>query len=195
MTDIVETGRPERRRPSRRTTWIVIALLVVALVVALPVAWHWWTHPDLLPDHSDSRSFWAPQPVHQAATAFLVMPAVAQGDPTSLTFHGASTLLAKNTARAKASFSVCDTAQQPDPDIRNWPVDQLIQVCSAQHALVDGTRLTYPDPHHLVLLTLTPTRPGVVRLTGVDVRYSLGLAHLFQHGTDHVGLDARLTAR
>ena len=71
----------------------------------------------------------------------------------------------------------------------------LVQICSAQRDLTDGTRLTYPNPHQLVLISLTPTSPGAVHLTGVDVRYSLGASRLFQHGTDHVALVVHVSVR
>jgi hypothetical protein len=194
MTDTVESPGTRWRRPSRRTTWVVAALVTACLVVAAPLAYHWWTHPDLLPDSATSVH-WAPQPVDEAATAFAVLPPAATGRPVGLTWHGASAVLAENTGQAEITYSLCDTVQKPDPDIASWPVTDLIQICSAQHDLVDGTHLTYPNPRQLVLMTVTPTRPGAVHVTGVDVRYSLGARRLFQHGTDHVALDLRLTAR
>ena len=194
MTDTVESQGTRLRRPGRRTTWVVAALVALGLLAAAPVAFDWWTHPDLLPDTSGA-SVWTPQPVDEAATAFVVMSSAATGHPTRLTWHVANAVLARNTAHAQVSFSLCDTAQQPDPDATSWPVIGLVQVCSAQRDLTDGMPLTYPNPHRLVLMTITPTRPGVVHVTGVDVRYSLGVRRLFQHGTDHVAMDVHLRAR
>jgi hypothetical protein len=194
ITDTVESQGTRLPRPGRRTTWVVAALVVLGLLAAAPLAFHWWTHPDLLPDVGTS-THWEPQPVDQAATAFAVLSRAATGHPVRLTWHGATAVLAKDTARAEITYSLCDTAQRPDPDNASWAVTDLIQVCSAQQDLVDGTHLTYPNPHQWVLMTITPTRPGVVHVTGVDVRYSLGARRLFQHGTDQVGLDLRLTAR
>ncbi len=167
----------------------------MCVVVALPLGYRWWTHPHLLPDSRDSV-FMAPQPVDQAALAFPVLSPVAKGHPTRLTWHGASAVLAKNTAHATVAYSLCDTGQQLDTDLSySWAVTDLIQICSAQRPLTDGTHLTYPNRHQLVLMTITPSRPGRVHVTGIDVHYTLGADHLFQHGIDHVGLDVHLTAR
>ncbi len=194
MSDTVESPGSRWLRPSRRTTWVVLATVLLVLLALLPLALRWWTHPDLLPDRA-GRSRWVPQPVDQAATAFTVLPPRASGHPTPLTWHAARADLATNTARASVSFSLCDTPLMKGQLESSYQTIQLTQICSVQRALTDGTRLTYPDPHQLVLMTLTPTRPGVVHVTGVDVRYSLGADHLFRHGTEHVALDARLTTR
>ena len=106
MTDTVESQGTRWTRPSRRTTSVVVAVLVGCLLVALPFAYHWWTHPDLLPDNS-STTYLEPQPVDQAATAFTIVSPVATGHPVSLTWHGASAVLAKNTAHAQITYSLC----------------------------------------------------------------------------------------
>jgi hypothetical protein len=195
MTDTIESRGTRLPRPGRRTTWVVAAALVVGLLVALPFAWHWWTHPDLFPDHTRTSSVLDPQPVDEATTAYALWPPRSRRDPVTLTWHGATAVFAKNTARATVTYELCDTVRR----LGRWESSQLqfplTYVCSAQRPLTDGTRVTYPDPYQLVLLILTPTRPGVVHLTGVDVRYTLGLRQLFRHGTDHLALNAHLTAR
>ena len=193
MADTVESQGSRWRRPSRRTTWVLGGVLAVALSAAVTVAWHWWTHPHLLRDREGDAVAVIPRHRAEDPVAVAITSARDHGSPVAWTWQGARADFATNTAGATAEFSVCDTGPQfvapegvvLDPDVG------LAQGCTAVHPLVDGTRLTYPDPHQVLVVILRPTRAGRVHLTGVDVRYALGVEHLFRHGTDHVTVDVR----
>lgn len=194
MADTLESR--STRRPSRRTTWVVVCVLALGLLAALPFAWHWWTHPHLIQGSGHTRTFVAPAKRAEAAVAVAITSAHARGDPVTVTWHGARVVLPTNTARARASFSVCDTGPEfvrPAGVILD-PDRALNQFCTAVRPLTDGDRLTYPNPRQVVILTLRPTRPGRVHMTEVDVTYSLGVEQLFRHGTDHLAFDVHFSA-
>jgi len=196
MADSVESRGTRWPRRGRRTTWVVVGLLAAALLVALPLAWHWWTHPHLIQGSDHVETVVAPQKRAEAAVAVAITSPRAHGDPVTLIWHGAHAFLSTNTARARASYSVCDTGPEfvrPTGVILD-PDRALTQFCTAVRPLTDGAKLTYPNPRQVVILTLRPTRPGRVHVTGVDVTYALGVEHLFRHGTDHVALDVRFSA-
>jgi hypothetical protein len=46
-----------------------------------------------------------------------------------------------------------------------------------------------------VIVTLTPSRAGVVHLTGVSLNYRTDGSHYFRRGTDTIDLDVRVSAR
>ncbi len=46
-----------------------------------------------------------------------------------------------------------------------------------------------------VIVTVTPTRPGKVRLTEVSLNYRTDRSHLYRRGTETIGMDVLVTAR
>jgi hypothetical protein len=197
MTVTTEAPTAEQPRKHRTLVIRVVAVIIgVVLLVALVLAWQWWRHPDLLPDDGGEWGT-APRPVADAALAFAITSPTAKGAPTTLTWHGGRAVFSTNSAHAQSEFSLCEVRPEV---VRSgiffgWPVSGLSRFCSAIHPVAPGMRLTYPNRHEFLMMTLTPTRPGSVRVTGVDIDYALGADHLFRRGTDHVELVAHFTAR
>ncbi|QNN52117.1 hypothetical protein [Nocardioides mesophilus] len=99
----------------------------------------------------------------------------------SVTLHAAAPHVLVNTAEATVTFSVCQVAGRSSiSSVRG----DLRRRCSKLLPIKD-TRLalTYQHPRRQMLMTITPTRPGVVKIQGMDLTYS----YRHQSGTQRVG--------
>jgi hypothetical protein len=161
---------------------------VAALLVGGQVAWHQWTHPDLLPDDNGTLRM-GPRPLDQATVSFpLTWSDV--GPSHLLTFRGARATLATNTASARITFQICE--RRPG-HIMVLGIYSLRAQCASITPLTPGATMTYPShhpwAHQYLVATIQPTRPGRVRLTKVTFEYSLPSHVLSRTVTDTVRTD------
>lgn len=192
MTVTSESDRAQAPTPHRHVRRWVAAALALLVVVGAAYGVRWWTHPDVLPDGGTMRM--APRPVAEAASAVVVASWTDRHAPTTLTVQSLHAELAEDTAATRVTFATCHDDPGDTPWV-SWSMTDLSRVCRDLTPITPGERLTVPTPHHYLVAILTPTRPGVVHLTRVDVDESLGADHWFRRGTDSVALDRQLTAR
>ena len=132
-------------------------------------------------------------PVARAArSAAVTFPNVEANDSTTITFHGASAVLGRDSARAEVSFYLCREIEAAG--VIGYVGDDLATYCSDVRPITDGTEFTYPNPSEYVVVVLTPARPGTTHLTRVDLDYSLDSSHLFRRGTYNVMVDMKINA-
>jgi hypothetical protein len=166
---------------------------VAAVVLVLAGAW-WWTHPDLFEDHGGGFKA-EPAQVESATLTVGVTSGVENAASQSVTFQDARIRLAENSAPADARFSLC-LPRAGEGTVISVKGD-LSDYCGEVRPLVPGSRLqvSRPPGSEYVVVTLTPTGPGVVRLVGVDLDYSLGWRGQFRRGTDSVAMSTTIEAR
>jgi hypothetical protein len=100
-------------------------------------------------------------------------------EPRTATLHDASARVVRNTAEAKISFSLCRAEKEPIGSASG----RLERWCT-QVLPIDDTEMTLnADPPDIVLMTIRPTQPGVVRVRGMDLTYTDG----WQRGAEHIG--------
>ncbi|GAA1917787.1 hypothetical protein GCM10009815_10800 [Nocardioides marmoribigeumensis] len=150
-------------------------------------------------DHNGGAAMHS-QPVARAATSMAVtLPQTGDGDTASLTLHGAEAHFAIDTAAATTSFSVCHLSKGEDPVMA---IRDIGDHCRDLEPLRDGMDFRLEqwraEEHgargDYLVLTVTPTRPGKVKVDRVDVTYALGADHLWRRGTERLGMDVTLTA-
>jgi hypothetical protein len=159
---------------------LLAALLVLAGLVA--GLW-WWRHPTVYQSAAPTWSVGGgetypvdSEPISIGMTWFRVPR---PGEPATL--HAAAPHVLVNTAEATLTFSVCQVADHGTissvcADLHRW-CSKLLPIKDTRLAL------TYHYPRRQVMMTITPTRPGVVRIQGMDLTYS----YRHQSGTQHVG--------
>jgi hypothetical protein len=194
VTVSVEAGAepdPRQRWPVRHRA-VPVAGAVVALVAAV-LAGHWWTHPSLFGDLGYGFRA-APAPVSRAALAVAVTDPWNAGDAEEVSFGGAEARFAVNTARARATFSICTPSDKGL--LGSAKAEDLTRFCSSLRPLPGAPMASRSsETGEYVILRVRPTRPGRVRVVGVALDYALGRDHLFQRGTDTVAMDITVLAR
>ena len=174
-------------------------VLVLVVAAALVAASWWWTHPRVFDDFNGS-SIVHPRPLAQSAESMAVtFPATGDEETADLRLLGAEVHYAVDTAAAEATFSVCHLSPGEEP----LGTGDLDENCRDHEPLRDGAdfRLARWLPRELgargdyLVLTVTPTKPGRVRVDRVDVSYALGADHLWRRGTERLGMDVTITAR
>jgi hypothetical protein len=189
MTTDTPTAGTSPHRGRRR---IVATLALAAVALSLPAGYRWWSHPDLIEDRGDGMSM-DPAPVTRAArSAAVTFPDSEAHDPTTITFHGASAHLIRDSAQAEVSFYIC--RENEAEGVIGYVGDDLATYCSDLRPITDGTDFAYPNPAEYVVVVVTPTRPGTTHLTRVDLDYALGASRLFRRGTDSVRVDMTIHA-
>lgn len=169
-----------------------ITAAVVAFVVAAAIGVRWWTHPTVFGDVGDSISV-GPLPVSEASlSTALTFPKVG-GEPETVTISGAKAFFSENTAKATATFAICDRGPGEDPI---GAVRDPGSCCQNVVPLIAGATFRYdpaPDSDYLIV-TITPTRGGVATLALVELAYERGASHLFQRGTESIQVDRKVAA-
>jgi hypothetical protein len=166
----------------RRRRLLVGAVAALVLVLGF-LAWDWRTSPDAFGGHGNGLR--APlavgRPLHVGMTWVSV-----HTDPRTVTLHEAGARIGRNTAESEVSFSVCRVKEpigSATGSLERW--------CS-EILPVDGTEIALnADPSEVVIMTIRPAKPGVVRVRGMDLTYTDG----WQRGTEHVGPRVVVRAR
>jgi hypothetical protein len=177
----------------RRIRLIVAAVVVIALVGGLVVAGRWWTHPTLFHDHGDG--FRAdPLPVSEAALHMEVIPPPTKADDPEavVTIRGAEAHFERNSAEATVAFAVCRFRGVP----LGYGGGSLGKWCTEVIPLAGDTTFHYErDSHEMLVMTLTPSRPGSARVDEVTIDYALDRSHLWRRGEQTIAVDVTVRAK
>jgi hypothetical protein len=183
--------------PPRR---LAAAVGGVILLVGLLAAGRWWMTPDLFPNSGASMSV-NPRSVTRAAmTVGVTAPYTGeQTERTELTFtDGAAVELSTNTAEAQVDVAVCRAKPGADP-IGVVSLSDVDEFCDEVEPVGDGVGMSQGHwearERDYVIITLTPTRPGKVRLAEVSLSYRTDRSQFYRRGTDTIGLDVLVSAR
>ena len=167
--------------------WGALGALVVLALVASGVLLSQWRHPSAFPEAGGWAVGVRHQKINEPVFVGITFPDQdAEGTVSIDTVKGHGVT---NTAEAELSYFVCtiDTAVDAIGSGSQADVDD---VCSTL-APADGATLSLGiRSREQLLLKVTPTKPGVVRLHGLDITY----AHGWQHGTQHIGGDVNVRA-
>lgn len=184
LADACESGTDRGNTPDIRvpvSPKARLAFAVLVLVLALSRGVRWWRHPTVFMAAAPivSTGGVAPAggpPLHVGMTWF---PQPRPGEPVTLLAASPHILL--NTAGARITFHVCVMAKRGSiGSIRG----DLSRYCS-QLLPLKNTRfpVTYDFPRRHVLMTVTTTKPGAVRIQGMHLSYRYG----HQSGSQLVG--------
>jgi hypothetical protein len=169
---------PEKAPPGasgRRRKLLVGAAAVLVLVVGF-LAWEWRTSPDTFRGYGNAMT--GPLAVGQRLHVGMTWESL-KIEPRTATLHEASPRVVRNTADAEVSFSLCRSEKDPAGAVRG----NLERWCT-EVLPIDDTEMTLnAEPRDIVLMTIRPTKPGVVRVRGADLTYTDG----WQRGTEHIG--------
>jgi hypothetical protein len=173
----------------------VLAAVVAVIVVGLGVvSIRWWSHPALFGDHRDGFSA-DPAPWSHASLSAGVTHLPMGEEHQVVTFDDARAHFTVNSAAARATFSICRSRPGEGPIIS--AKEDLDQFCTAVRPLKPGARMNYSrsPKGEYVIVTLHPTRPGMVHLDSVQLDYALGSSGFYMRGTDNVAIDITVRAR
>ncbi len=161
--------------------------LVLGICASLGL--QWWSHPTVFGGWGNGFS--QTQTVDKMHVLHVAMTFLSVSGPERVvTIHDAEALVVTNTAKARISFSVC--TPKNDEDIIGAADESLSIYCSEVRPIGSGAvPMTHgPDAKEYILMTLVPTRVGVVRVRYMDLTYSLGSDRLWQRGTESTGMTA-----
>jgi hypothetical protein len=170
-------------QPGRRRQVLIGVAAALVLVLGF-LAWDWRTSPDTFRGYGNAMRIplAVGQPVHVGLTWESL-----DIEPRTATLHEAGARIVRNTADAEVSFSLCRAEKDPIGAVRG----RLARWCS-EVLPIDDTQMTLnADPRDIVLMTIRPTKPGVVRVRGADLTYTDG----WQRGAEHVGALVIVRAR
>ncbi|GAA1768329.1 hypothetical protein GCM10009795_013320 [Nocardioides hankookensis] len=184
MTDVVDPPAPAGSRP--RVTRRRVALGVVGLiaVAGLAAAGWWWTHPSLFDAPGNVVSYDSAT-VGTPVSVGITVPGAPDG-VGDVTITDVEANLAQNTSASTIAFSVCTPGGRDVIGLLEGIPEEL---CLAVRP-VTHVRLGSDD---YLLMTVTPTEPGVVDVTSFDVTYRYGSHRLWRHGTDTTGTRVTIT--
>jgi hypothetical protein len=186
LTTAESISVPARRRVRR----YVAAGVLAALIVTGWFAWDWWTHPTQF--GPAGNMFGAKQeaddlrPLHVGMTT----PSL-RADQDRLTLRHVEANVATDSAGTAITFTVC--TRRPGQDPLGVDRGSLNRYCE-EFREADGTEMVL-GPHgrgDYLIMTLTPSRPGVVWVPSIDVTYGYGWSGLFRHGTETTGMSVRM---
>lgn len=188
---------PRRALPLRRLTAVAVGVVLLAGLLA---AGRWWTTPDLFPDSGAGMSV-DPRSVGRAAMAVgVTRPNTGeQEERTELTFTDTAMVeLSTDTAETKVDVAVC-RAKPGAVSIGVVALSDLGEFCDEVEPVGDGVRMSQGPwnarKRDYVIVTLTPTRPGQARLTGLTLTYRTDRSQFYRRGADTIGLDVTVSAR
>ncbi len=122
-------------------------------------------------------------------TAGMTFPSRSAHDtPQVIHIDSALPYVVTNTPDATITVSVCALSPDPKFGVIGSVSGRLAgRWCTRLADAADTDMTLHGDPWEQLLLTITATRPGVVRVAGIGLTYSYG----HRHGTQRVGLGVR----
>jgi len=166
----------------------MLAAVVGAILVGL-LGWFgwWWTHPSLLADTSLlGNGRFAPRPVEQATAHVNV--AIGPESDEVITLHAVEARFKINTAKATATFQICEARPGVTPIGSVGDTKPLSAFCTRLRPVTNGARFHFSKAHEqlkeYIVLTIAPTVPGTAIVDQISFDYERSWSHLGQRGTD-----------
>lgn len=178
------------RAVSARPRTVVAAVALAAAVAMCGVFGWWWAHPRVFGPVGNGIG--ATDPVRHIRTFHVPMTDVSVDSPTyQVRVRSVRPRVLTNTAEARIAFSVCRVSNGGFIAV----TDRLSRHCSDIRP-VEGTTMTVNgDNDEYLVMTVRPTRAGVVRIRGIDLAYSLDWRHVWRRGTQATGMEVRIRVR
>jgi len=169
----------------------VLAAVAGAIFVGL-LSWFgwWWTHPSLLTNTSLlGNGRFAPRPVGQATAHVNV--AIGPESNEVITLHAVQARFKINTAKATATFHICEARPGVTPIGSTGDSKPLSAYCTRLRPVTNGARFHFTkagnQPMEYIVMTIAPTVPGTAIVDQVSFDYERSWSHLGQRGTDTSG--------
>lgn len=162
--------------------------VVAALAGGLAGFAYWWTHPTLFRSVGFDLAYYRPVAVSTGeVTAGVLVPLQDNGGAV-ITLRNATVNFAAGSARASATFAICD----------GDPVGLIVTPTTPHCTRIGGVPgridLTSRGAQTL-LMSVRPTSAGVVRITSISVSYREGSDHLWRQGSETLPITLTFTAR
>ncbi len=178
----------QRHSPVRKA----VLSAVVALAVVGLVAWGaWWTrHPTLFHDsYADGQSAHV-----QAQRPVLVgmLYSATSGRVSSVHIDKLSPRLVRDTAGGTFTFELCTLkSSNTSMGMAAGGLGVLRPYCTTMAPAVGADFTVGGGERQQIVMVVTPARPGIIRVAGLDLTYTAG----WQKGTEHVGIGTTLFVR
>lgn len=180
----MRTRPVSRRGRLKRLSLIGVGLLLLAVLVL--IGWT-WRHPTAFEDYGGwgvGNTDW-----RAGKTAYVAMTFPSDADSGWVRIHGADPDGLADSTGAQVAYFVCTPEPGPTGGAIGFASDSdFPQQCGG---LVSATGATLSLAKQQLIVAITPTRPGVLVLHGIDVHYTDG----WQNGTQRVGGDVRIRVR
>jgi hypothetical protein len=174
---------------------LAISAAVVVVAAAATTTWfvHWRSSLHVLlgyPAYGSAQPLAVGQSLY-FGNNLIAARAISHSDDAGLSLHVSAVrpLVATNTSAADITVLRCPLAfggAGPDGIDRR----RADAVCTSLTPFDGGSvHIGSREGDDDIVLAVTPHRPGTVRIAGLEVSYSTGL----RHGTQHVGVQARVT--
>lgn len=165
------------------------AALALVVIIGAWLGFRWWTHPHEF-GSAEGRVVLR-QGAKDLRTIHILMSGISK-DRERQTVHinDAHANVTRNGTKASFEFVICTPRPDHDPFM---VTHNLKRSCELVRPAVGADIQLGPAPaYDMLVLTITPTRPGVTEVENVDVDYSYGAGHLWRHGTETTGPSATL---
>ncbi len=180
-------GEPQRTYEPRFGVRRWVGLVTLVAVVTAGVGFGWWVrHPEEL--RWGGYGFATQRAVDEPLWASVSDPAPRPEDRRVLTLDAIEPTGLEG--RADVDYFVCRLRPVGDP-VMTGSDDDVQQTCRELVPALGATLDLEEDPRQQLMVRVTPTRPGVVRIRAHRVTYGDG----WQTGTDTVGPRLRIRAR
>ena len=182
-------GGDRKQLSSRQRT--VIAVVVALAVIGL-VAWGaWWMrHPTLF-----HGTYADGQVAHvQAQRPVLVgmVYSAPSGRVSSVHIDKLSPRLVRDTAGGTFAFELCTLkVSNTSMGMAAGGLGVLDPYCTSMRPAVGADFTVGGGERQQIVMVVTPARPGIIRVAGLDLTYTAG----WQKGTEHVGIGTTLFVR
>ena len=193
-TTVAEPAAAPKQRRRRPVLLVLVALAVVGLVFGF----RWWTHPKLI-QAAQAGIVTAPRPVARFPLYVGFSSSPLHGPHETITLHSARVNFSGNSARATAPLAVCTRRAVPDGTLAvgtsyasEAPVSKY---CTRLRPIKDGMKMRIDDDREYFVAAVMPTRAGAAHITSLDISYSRGSRHLWQHGSQHFTADILVRVR
>ena len=182
----VSASSPVPRRPGWR--WIaagLVALIVLGGAVAYSL---WWTNPKAFTVVGNGFGFKQTTKTLHPVTVDMVQRSIHDGAET-VTVNRVSPRVVRNTAGARITFAVCGGPRFMSAD---GPASSACETATGvvgKHVLLTG------GSSATITMTVIPQHAGLVVINGMEVDYTRGEGHLWQHGSQATGPSVRMHIR
>jgi hypothetical protein len=178
---LTEVAVENRLTLSRRTTWWLIGAAVV-VAVTCAAGWYWTFRAHELSNYRPlQRGMRTVMNLGYTAYATqLIGPDDNFLHDTTLDLVDVRPVIVENSARATVRVLLCVPSDQGEG------LGSRSDTCRAEEPFHAG-RVNLDQIHYILVLAITPTRPGSLDIAGLQVTYRDGI----RHGEQHTGNEIR----